>query len=56
MTELDKKAVWLKGLISNFFGDISEPIIHCDSHSALALSKNFLYHDQTKHVMLNFTI
>lgn len=44
--------MWLKGLISELLGEISEPIIHCDSQSALVLSKNPLYHDKTKHVDL----
>lgn len=40
-------------MISDFLGEIPEPLIYCDSQSALSLSKNPLYHDCTKHIDIN---
>ncbi|KAH9705555.1 hypothetical protein KPL70_011923 [Citrus sinensis] len=45
-----KEALWLKGLISEL--GISQKVvdIHCDSSSAIYLSKNPAHHEKTKHI------
>ncbi|KAH9770122.1 Integrase catalytic domain-containing protein [Citrus sinensis] len=45
-----KEALWLKGLISEL--GISQKVvdIHCDSSSAIYLSRNLAHHKKTKHI------
>lgn len=54
LTESVKEAVWLRGIVSEMFSGDSNVTIHCDSQSALALSKNPTYHDRTKHIDVRF--
>lgn len=50
MSEAIREAVWLKGLVEELgFGQKTVEII-CDSQSAIALSKNAVFHERTKHV------
>jgi hypothetical protein len=46
-----KEAVWLRRLLTNLGIDSSQPtILHVDNQSAIAISKNPEFHDQTKHI------
>ncbi|KAH9743535.1 hypothetical protein KPL70_003339 [Citrus sinensis] len=49
-SEVVKEALWLKGLISEL--GIPQKIvdIHCDSSSAIYLSRNPAHHEKTKHI------
>lgn len=49
-SEAVKEALWLKGLISEL--GISQKVvdIHCDSSSAIYLSRNPAHHEKTKHI------
>ena len=48
--EAIKEAIWLKG-ISRELGINQESVtIHCDSQSALHLSRNQVFHERTKHI------
>lgn len=50
MTEAAKESVWLRGL-SDDFGYHQEKVeVFCDSQSALALAKNNVHHERTKHM------
>lgn len=54
MTEAAKEAVWLKELM-NELGFKQEAVeIHCDSQSAIALAKNAVHHERTKHIQRRF--
>lgn len=50
LTEAIKKAIWLKGLVSELGLKQSAVTVNCDSSSAIQLSKNPKYHERTKHV------
>jgi len=50
LTEAVKEAVWLKGLLKEFGYDQKSVEIFCDSQSAIALSKNNVHHERTKHI------
>lgn len=54
LAESVKEAVWLKGSISAMYDGEFDVKIHCDSQSALALSKNPTFHDRTKHIDVRF--
>ncbi|KAH9698871.1 Integrase catalytic domain-containing protein [Citrus sinensis] len=49
-TEAVKEALWLRGLITEL-GMTQETVeVHCDSSSAIYLSKNPAHHEKTKHI------
>lgn len=50
LTEAVKEALWLKGLLREFGYDQKSVDIHCDSQSSIALSKNNVHHERTKHI------
>lgn len=50
LTEAVKEAVWLKGLLEEFGYKQKSVEIFCDSQSAIALSKNNVHHERTKHI------
>ena len=50
MNDAGKEALWLKGLLIDFGYEQKCVDIFCDSQSAIALSKNNMYHRRTKHV------
>ncbi|KAG7591060.1 Zinc finger CCHC-type superfamily [Arabidopsis thaliana x Arabidopsis arenosa] len=54
LTEAVKEAVWLKGLLKDFGYDQNAVEIFCDSQSAIALSKNNVHHERTKHIDVKF--
>uniref|UniRef100_A0A1J3GF14 Retrovirus-related Pol polyprotein from transposon TNT 1-94 n=1 Tax=Noccaea caerulescens TaxID=107243 RepID=A0A1J3GF14_NOCCA len=54
LTEASKEAVWLKGLM-NELGFKQEAVnIYSDSQSALALAKNVVFHERTKHIAVKY--
>ena len=54
LTEASKEAVWLLGLM-NELGFEQETIdIYSDSQSAIALAKNAVHHDRTKHIEIKY--
>ena len=49
-TEAVKEALWLKGLVAELGLSKKSVPIHCDSSSAIHLSKNPAHHEKTKHI------
>ena len=49
-TEAVKEAIWLKGIAREMGIDQKSVTLHCDSQSALHLSKNQVFHERTKHI------
>ena len=49
-TEAVKEALWLKGLIEELGMSQKTVEVHCDSSSAIYLSKNPAHHERTKHI------
>ena len=50
ISEACKEAIWLRGLYSELCGVPSCITIHCDSQSAICLTKNQMFHERTKHI------
>jgi len=44
----------LKGLFNELTLHKDVPIIHCDSQSAILLTKDQMYHERTKHIDVKF--
>ncbi|KAH9650014.1 hypothetical protein KPL70_026198 [Citrus sinensis] len=49
-TEDVKEALWLKGMLAELGKKQQSVDIHCDSSSAIYLSKNRVHHKRTKHI------
>lgn len=54
LTEATKEAVWLKELMNELGFKQGVVDIHCDSQSAIALAKNDVHHERTKHIHRRF--
>jgi len=50
LTEAAKEAVWLLGLMNELGFKQDSVNIHCDSKSAIALARNTVFHERTKHI------
>lgn len=54
LNEAVKEAIWLKGLLKDFGYEQKTVEIFCDSQSAIALSKNNVHHERTKHIDVKY--
>ena len=50
LTEASREAVWLKGLMEELGHKQGAMEIYCDSQGAIALAKNAVFHERTKHI------
>ncbi|KAH9723672.1 hypothetical protein KPL70_007193 [Citrus sinensis] len=48
--EAIKEAIWLKGMLKELGVNQRSVVVHCDSQSAICLSKNQTHHERTKHI------
>lgn len=53
-TDAIKEGIWLKELTNELMSCENVVEIHCDSQSAVCLSKNQTYHDRTKHIDVRY--
>ncbi len=53
-TKAVKKAIWLKGLVSNLGLQHGDTLVFCDSQSAMHLTKNQMYHERPKHIDVRY--
>lgn len=54
-TEAAKQAIWLQKLLSEAVGEDSKRVvIKVDNKSAIAFSKNHVFHGQSKHIHRRF--
>ena len=55
-SEVVKETLWLRCLVSELLQvkELKTTIIHCDSQSAVSLSKNQVYHDKIKHADVKY--
>ena len=53
-TEAGKEMLWLKGFLQELELKQSKYVVHCDSQSALDLSRNAMYHSRTKHIDVRY--
>jgi hypothetical protein len=54
ISEACKEAIWLRGLYSELCGVTSCITIHCDSQSAICLTKDQMFHERTKHIDVRY--
>ena len=54
ISEACKEAIWLRGLYSELCGVSSCITIHCDSQSAICLTKDQMFHERTKHIDVRY--
>ncbi|CAA7015068.1 unnamed protein product [Microthlaspi erraticum] len=54
LSEAVKEGVWLKRFAEELGFPQDSVEIHCDSQSAIALSKNAVHHERTKHVAVKY--
>ena len=52
--EAGKEMLWLKRFLQELGITQEEYKVHCDSQSALDLSKNSMYHSRTKHIDIRY--
>ncbi|KAH9705116.1 hypothetical protein KPL70_011757 [Citrus sinensis] len=48
--EAFKEAIWLRGMVTELGYEQKQVAVHCDSQSAICLSKNQMHHEKTKHI------
>lgn len=48
--EAIKEAIWLRGMVTELRYEQKQVGVHCDSQSAICLSKNQVHHEKTKHI------
>ena len=49
------EAIWLRKLFSELFGHVLDTtVILCDNQSGICLSKNPVFHDQSKHIDIRY--
>ncbi|KAL0706721.1 hypothetical protein Bca4012_073147 [Brassica carinata] len=54
-TEAVKQAIWLQELLSEVVGDgCKKVVIRVDNKSAIALTKNHVFHGRSKHIHMRF--
>lgn len=46
--EAVKEAIWFRGLLGELGLEQGLTVVHCDSQSAMHLTKNQMYHERTK--------
>jgi hypothetical protein len=52
--EACKELIWLKGLYAELCGVESCISLHCDSQSAIYLTKDQMFHERTKHIDIKY--
>jgi len=50
LTEAVKESLWLEGIAKELKIQNEVITVHCDSQSAIDLSKNYVHHERTKHI------
>jgi len=54
LAEAVKEAIWLRGLATEMGFEQDAVEVMCDSQSAIALSKNSVHHERTKHIDVRY--
>jgi len=54
LTDASKEAVWLLGLMNELGFEQEAVDIYSDSQSAIALAKNIVHHEWTKHIEIKY--
>ena len=54
VVEAVKEAIWLRGLVGELSSNLQKIIVHCDSQSAICLTKDQMFHERTKHIDIKY--
>ncbi|KAK9080130.1 hypothetical protein SSX86_001805 [Deinandra increscens subsp. villosa] len=54
LTEAVKEALWLSRFIAELGIEVADTCIKCDNQGAIALSKNGVFHERTKHINVKY--
>ncbi|KAK9069158.1 hypothetical protein SSX86_013274 [Deinandra increscens subsp. villosa] len=54
LTEAVKEAIWLSGFITELGIEVGDTCVYCDNQGAIALSKNGVFHERTKHINVRY--
>ena len=53
-TEACKEAIWLAHLVRDLGIAVEMPTLHCDSQSAILLTKSPIFHAKTRHIEVKY--
>ena len=53
-TEVEKEMIWLHGFLDELDKKQEMGILHSDSHSAIFLAKNLVFHSKSKHIQTKY--
>ncbi len=49
------EAIWMRKILVGLFGQHMDPtVIYCDNQSCIKLSENLVFHDQSKHIDIQY--
>ncbi|KZV50483.1 hypothetical protein F511_34841 [Dorcoceras hygrometricum] len=54
VTEASKEMIWLQSFLEELGQTFEGSTLHCDSHSAIHLAKNPVYHARTKYIQVRY--
>ncbi|GKD91218.1 hypothetical protein Tco_1366725 [Tanacetum coccineum] len=54
LTEAVKEAIWLKGLLEELGVELNTVVVNCDNQGAIHLSRNYVFHERTKHINVRY--
>ncbi|KAH7550154.1 hypothetical protein JRO89_XS13G0144400 [Xanthoceras sorbifolium] len=54
VVEAIKEAIWMRGLFGELSLDHKVIVVHCDSQSAIHLTKDQMFHERTKHIDVKY--
>lgn len=54
LSEAIREGIWLKGICEELKLSTGKIEVHCDSQSAIYLSKNFIYRERSKHMAVKY--
>nr|GFA47822.1 retrovirus-related Pol polyprotein from transposon TNT 1-94 [Tanacetum cinerariifolium] len=54
LTEAEKEAIWLRGLLEELGVELNRVTVNCDNQGAIHLSRNHVFHERTKHINVRY--
>nr|GEY32997.1 Gag-Pol polyprotein [Tanacetum cinerariifolium] len=54
LTKAVKEAIWLRGLLKKLGVEVNTMAVSCDNQGAIHLSRNYVFHERTKHINMRY--
>ncbi|GKB49640.1 hypothetical protein Tco_0900393 [Tanacetum coccineum] len=54
LTDDVKEAIWLRGLLEELGVELNTVAVNCDNQGAIHLSRNHIFHEKTKHIIVRY--